>query len=946
MSCSSYVGRVGALAVTLGVGVAMANGPVAWADDSTAGGSAAHASTGSSGVRAHRESSAGPRARTKPGAASATDGGTDVSDVDAPASRRVGSLTRVVGQQIRSGDPGPVAGVGSAKRATTVSVPVAAADAPAATAIATPDSVVGSATVPAKAVSAPQTIPQLPFDFSTLLGALDSARRQIVGLVFNRAPVTHALQIGENAKSEVVGVLGAVDPDGDPLTYNVTQGPKYGEVVVGADGTYTYTPGVALAANGGQDSFTVEVRDVGIRLLSQPGSSSVTVAVTVGGGDALGIGGTPYGVAMSVDGTRAYVTDTANNRVSVIDIAKQAVVSSIAVGKSPWGIAVGPDGRAYVVNSSDGTVSVIDTTGNTVLGNLYVGNSPTSVAVNTDGSKVYVTNTNDDTVAAIDTTTFKRTYIKVGDNPFGVAVAGNKVFVTNEYDDTVSVIDTATNTVIATVAVGDHPTGIAAGGGRVVVANAGSSTVDGDGSVSVIDAGTLAVIGSQISVGDFPTNVVLDADGTRAYVTDFNMGTVSVVDLQTGSLVGSPISVNNVAEGAAGIAIGADGKLYVAGAVDGSVDPITLDSPAVGSFQPVAAVVERPSAAAQSAAIAAANATPAGPNSGVTTKAFKVYNLTSSSVTLVRYEGEDRPLNGFPPAGTVIAPGGSLDVLVPEPNWLAQNNIKIVLANTAGTTWTAYLRYDRTINTSYLVKGEVRGAGDVTPQAKFLGIRRYSLGDQVTLLESPGTNSTITSPTKDQTTLMNTLCTSGGVSCQFTAKGAAVQTWTEYRPPQTANGVSSVLNNGSSVAQKRIIKYSVTESSKTTTEFSSKLNITFVKDVIGLELAAKYGTELTASKTWEDTYEINAAPYKQVSLLIKAPIWQVTGDLVINFGNTTITMKNVTLTNPDQTRSPEADIRETDCTNCTIPKPTTPSATAVPAPGGTVVVGRPAEELV
>ncbi|MGY4711169.1 Ig-like domain-containing protein [Mycolicibacterium sp. CBM1] len=929
MGYGQYVGRVGGLAVALGVGVALANAsPVALADDSS--------STGSAGAHS---SATGPSRPHKPAAGKASSArakGSAQKAVTRPAANSASPRTR----QSRSGDESAVGqtanGIGSAE--TTQRTETASGSAVTPVVGGATGAVVEEAATAVTAAMARSVAPRVPIDSATLTAVLAWARRELIGPFYNRAPKANPLEIGESVGGDVVGVVGATDADGDPLRYIVTEGPKFGTVVVDADGSYTYTPGVALARDGGGDTFTVEVRDIGNRLLSRPGVISVPVEVTVGGGDAVGLGGAPYGVAMSVDGTRAYVTDTDNNRVSVIDIATRAAVGSIPVGKSPWGIAIAGDGRGYVVNSADGTVSVIDTTTNTALGALYVGNSPTSVAVTTDGSRVYVTNTNDNTVAIIDTTSYQRTFVDVGNNPFGIAVAGNRVFVTNESDDTVSVIDTTTNTVIATIAVGDHPTGVAVGGDRVVVANAGSSSVDGDGTVSVIDAGTLETIGEQIAVGDFPANVVVDADGTRAYVSDFNRGTVSVVDLQSGELTGAPIIVNNVAEGAAGLAIGADGRIYVAGTVDGSVDPVTLDAPAVATFGPVTTVAGFPSAAAQSAAIAAANATPAGPNSGVTTKTYKVYNLTSNYVTLVRYDGSDRPLNGFPPAGTVIPPGGSLDVVVPEPGWLGQNNIRMVLTNNKGTTWTAFLRYDRTVTTDYLVKGEVSGPGDITPQAKFLGIRRYSVGDQVTLLESPGTNSVITSPTKDQTTLMNTLCTSGGVSCQFTAKGEPVQTWTDYRPPQTAPGVSSVLNNGSSVAQKRIIKYSVTESTKTSTEFSSKLNITFIKDVVGLELASKYGTELTASKTWEDTYELNAAPYKQVSLLVKSPIWQVTGDLVISFGNTTITMKDITLSNPDQTRSPVTDVREANCSNCTIP-PTVSvqSPSAVPSPSaGTV----------
>src|SRR5437870_2398375 len=65
--------------------------------------------------------------------------------------------------------------------------------------------------------------------------------------------------------------------------------------------------------------------------------------------------------------TRAYVT-SCDNTVSVIDTATNTVIATIPVGLNPFGVAITPDGtRAYVVNhgadfeGSHGTVSVIDT---------------------------------------------------------------------------------------------------------------------------------------------------------------------------------------------------------------------------------------------------------------------------------------------------------------------------------------------------------------------------------------------------------------------------------------------------------------------------------------------------------------------------------------------------------------------------------------------------------
>ena len=81
--------------------------------------------------------------------------------------------------------------------------------------------------------------------------------------------------------------------------------------------------------------------------------------------------------------------------MSVIDTATNTVIGSpIPVGGSPYGVAVTPDGsKVYVTNDLSNTVSVIDTTTNTVIGTpIRVDVNPFGVAVTPDGSKVYVTN--------------------------------------------------------------------------------------------------------------------------------------------------------------------------------------------------------------------------------------------------------------------------------------------------------------------------------------------------------------------------------------------------------------------------------------------------------------------------------------------------------------------------------------------------------------------------
>ena len=76
----------------------------------------------------------------------------------------------------------------------------------------------------------------------------------------------------------------------------------------------------------------------------------------------------------------------------------------IKVGEGPTEIAVDPSThKAYVSNSGNNTVSVIDGATNRVIGDpIPVGDGPRGIAVDTSTHLVYVTNPGSNTVSVID----------------------------------------------------------------------------------------------------------------------------------------------------------------------------------------------------------------------------------------------------------------------------------------------------------------------------------------------------------------------------------------------------------------------------------------------------------------------------------------------------------------------------------------------------------------
>jgi YVTN family beta-propeller protein len=122
----------------------------------------------------------------------------------------------------------------------------------------------------------------------------------------------------------------------------------------------------------------------------------------------------------------AYITNNLSNTVSVIDTVGNNVIATIPVGASPWGVAVSPDGsRVYVTNQASRTVSVVDTATNTVTATIPVGDVSIGLAVTPNGSKVYVANDISNTVSVIDTVTNAvAATVSVGSGPiaFGVFI--------------------------------------------------------------------------------------------------------------------------------------------------------------------------------------------------------------------------------------------------------------------------------------------------------------------------------------------------------------------------------------------------------------------------------------------------------------------------------------------------------------------------------------------
>ena len=239
-----------------------------------------------------------------------------------------------------------------------------------------------------------------------------------------------------------------------------------------------------------------------------------------------------------------------SHTVSVIDNSTNTVLAPIAVGLSPFGVAVNSEtNKIYVTNVGgrgdhcseelSNTVSVIDGSTDVVQKNIRVdGIGPAAVAVNPRTNKIYVTISGGCCaegyrVAVIDgSTDAVLRYVDVGPHPFLATVDPhtNLVYVTHSPEDLITVIDGSTDTVRARFSIGSEARGIAPDGeGKYLYVVARNTD-----QLAVVDARTNGVV-QTIPVGGRPHGVVFDPETGKVYVTnrgkcDSTPGTVSVID--------------------------------------------------------------------------------------------------------------------------------------------------------------------------------------------------------------------------------------------------------------------------------------------------------------------------------------------------------------------------------------------------------------------------------
>lgn len=273
-------------------------------------------------------------------------------------------------------------------------------------------------------------------------------------------------------------------------------------------------------------------------------------------------------------------TSYADSIVSLIEPRSRSI-RDIAVDGEPFAV-VATDDRAYVAVSGaefDG-IAVIDVATGAELAAYPLASGVSALAVSPDGKRVFAGRAGDAyiDVAVIDITADRVGTIEIATgaaisiDALAVDHTGRRLYVatTDEMGSQLVVVDTETARIRNTIVIGAPIRSLALGPDNTAYVLTSDLTARGE--VHVVDLAAGRVRG-RFSVGDAPTQLVLGADGTRAYVVDYNRVSVFctqtnvVIDTITADVQPSCVTVSR------------DGsRLYVAD-VAGDVTAVAVEAP-------------------------------------------------------------------------------------------------------------------------------------------------------------------------------------------------------------------------------------------------------------------------------------------------------------------------------------------------------------------------------
>lgn len=266
----------------------------------------------------------------------------------------------------------------------------------------------------------------------------------------------------------------------------------------------------------------------------------------------LPVGRKPASMALSPDGTFAYIANSGSNSVTVLDLPQRRAVAVIGVGENPMKAEISPDGATLVVaNSKADSVSLFsveEPTRQFLPRSVFTGCPGASdIAILPDSSKAFVACSGGHQVMAIalaqkadpkenrpaERQDAVEALLDVGKNPVALTLKpdGGELFVSNANSNSISEIVTSSDDVGGAYLIGSEPVSgiVSADNALLYEANYQSQEV----SIYAINDGKRA---GSIHVGDGPVALAFSASGHLLFAVDRRSGDVAAIRTSTQSL--------------------------------------------------------------------------------------------------------------------------------------------------------------------------------------------------------------------------------------------------------------------------------------------------------------------------------------------------------------------------------------------------------------------------
>lgn len=480
---------LGASAITLGLGAAMASGTAVSHADTTAGASGGQ-STSARAATAHPTATTATSGAT----ASSSDGpGTTLTDAsDKSASRAPKTKPQASSRKntkSTAASTGKVANASSATR-TPADAPTLAPEVKAST-----SSTVGTAAKPT-AVIRPATATNLP------VGSTPTTASVVATPAVATAPAA-ARTVTQPTPTATTAAF--------PLAQLSTGAPT-----VPVQAAALLVAATALSTRQTPTAATALVTTTTGQPVSQPAPTAAAPSVSPSIITTIPVG-SAYNSVVNPSGTRAYVAGAANGApaISVIDTATNTVTATITTASGSDSLALSPTGdRLYAGSTTAGTVTVIDTATNAISATIHVASPATGQS-----------------------------------QPLIIATTQNQVYVANPTAGNVSYISTANNTVSQVVDVHGAPSVLAVSSdGKQLYVGMPTDSFGTSGAIRLFDTTTGNLL-TGATLPATPWALVFSPDGTKLYVassyfqsglgagsfiTIFNTATMAQVPVTTG----------------------------------------------------------------------------------------------------------------------------------------------------------------------------------------------------------------------------------------------------------------------------------------------------------------------------------------------------------------------------------------------------------------------------